>query len=372
MDSVRRICIDARFYHTGTGIARYLKNFLQELPKADPNTVYTIIVRPESAMELKKTSPKHWDIVGLDIPHYSLAEQTVFLSYLNRKKFDLVYFTMFNHPLLYRGKCIVMIHDLIMHMYPPRPLWHPRTWVYRLVMSHAARASDAIITNSQTTTRDVVKWLNVPVSKCHTIYLAVEDSFKPAVAEAVVAAKTKFGITKPYLFFLNAWRPHKGLTELVAAFSKINQARDIQLVIGGKSDPRFPEIIEAVHQRKSADTIVLGFITDEELVALLTGSLLYVNPSHYEGFGFGLLEAMACGAPVLAADNACFKEIGGDAVAYFATKSADDLASKLTNIIDDNNRRKELKTRGFKHVKNFSFSNMAQQTLALFNKILST
>lgn len=369
--TVKRIAIDARFYHTGTGVARYLKNFLRQLPAADPQTNYTIIVQPQSVAELRALCPRHWTIVGLGIGHYSLGEQTALLRYLNRQQFDLVYFTMFNHPMLYRGKFVVMIHDLIMHFYPPRSLWHPRTWAYRLVMWHAAHAAKAIITNSEMTKRDVVKYLHVPPSKCHAILLAVEDTFGPASGAEIKRVKAKYDIKKPYVLFLNAWRPHKGLPELVGAWEK-RQRDDLQLVIGGQPNPAFPEIIAAVESAQAPDKsiLTLGFIDDNDLPTLYSGAKVYINPSHYEGFGFGLLEAMACGAPVLAGDNACLKEVGSEAAHYFHTQSADDLARQLECLLDDNSLRADLVQKGFRRVQNFSFARLTTQTLGVFNSVL--
>lgn len=365
------ICIDARFYHTGTGVARYLKGLITHLAAIDTTNHYTVIVRQESVESLKSTLPANWHVAGLEIAHYSLSEQSTLLSYLNQHKFDLVYFTMFNHPILYRGKSIVMIHDLIMHMYPPRPLWHPRTWAYRFMMWHAAHWSDAIITNSQTTTADVVKYLNVPATKCHTIHLAVEDSFKPANKGEVAKTTKKYGITKPYLFFVNAWRPHKGLPELVEAFVKLNRS-DLQLVIGGKPNPNFPDVKAVVEsaQKSNPNIVTPGFIDDTDLPVLYSGAELYVNPSHYEGFGFGILEAMACGTPVLSADNACLKEVGGNAAIYFKTKSATDLETKMDELLNNPPKRSALVKLGHDRVNNFSFRKMAAQTLDLFNKVL--
>lgn len=370
-----RICIDARFYHTGTGVARYIKNLLKELKSLDTDTHYTIIVRPPSVDELNHDKPSNWTVVGLDIVHYSFGEQTTFLFWLNKQKFDLVYFTMFNHPILYRGKSIVMIHDLIMHMYPPRPWWHPRTLVYKYVMWHAAHKATAIINNSETTKHDVVKFLHVPAAKCHAILLAVEDSFRPVTDKKTLDdVKAKFGITKPFLFFLNAWRPHKGLPELVQAFAEIKKEHDVELVLGGKPDKKFPGVIAAVEAvKKTTDGIITpGFIADDEIKALMSSTALYINPSHYEGFGFGLLEAMSCGAPVLAADNPCLKEVGADASAYFKTKSADDLATQMSDLLDNPARRAELIKLGHHRVKDFSFTTMTKQTVEVFKKVLTS
>lgn len=372
--TVSRICIDARFFaRKHAGVARYTQALITNLMEVDHDNDYTVIIRPEAVDEYPKTMPKNWRVEVMDIPHYTLAEQTTLLSYLNQHKFDLVYFTMFNHPIFYRGKSIVMIHDLIMHFYPPRPLWHPRTWIYRFVMWHAAHWSDAIIHNSITTKNDVVKHLNVPEKKCHAILLAVEDSFAPVKSEdKIKEVKAKYNITKPFLFFINAWRPHKGLPELVEAFPKIKKDHDVQLIIGGKPVSQFPEIIKAVEDAKKEliDIITPGFISDEDMMTLMTASELYVNPSHYEGFGFGLLEGMACGATVLTADNACMKEIGGDGAAYFKTKSGTDLANKANDLLANKEKRDELQHKGFARIKDFSFKTMAEQTKKLFEQIL--
>jgi glycosyltransferase involved in cell wall biosynthesis len=239
------------------------------------------------------------------------------------------------------------------------------------MMWHAAQWSRAIITNSQTTTNDVIKYLGVPAAKCHTIHLAVEDSFKPATSEQIKAIKAKYKITKPYLFFVNAWRPHKGLPELAQAFTHLKRD-DVQLVLGGKPNPAFPDVEQAVvtAQKTNPNIVTTGFIDDADLPVLYSGAEVYINPSHYEGFGLGLLEAMACGAPVIAADNACMQEIGGNAATYFKTGDTNNLAANIQKVLDDKTSRETFIKKGFARIKAFSFNRMAQQTLDVFKQVL--
>lgn len=372
----KRICIDARFYRKATaGVGRYTRGFIHALQKIDKVNDYTVILTPTDYAEWpKETTPPNWQVKVMDIVHYSFAEQTQLLTYLNQEKFDLVYFTMFNHPLFYRGKRMVMIHDLIMHFYPPRPLWHPRTWAYRYMMHHAAHWSEKIINNSENTKRDVIKFLHVPEEKCVVALLAVEPEFKPQHNEKHFAElREKYGLTKPFIFFVNAWRPHKGLPELVKAFLSIKKDHDVQLLVAGQPNKSFPDVETSVRnaQKETRDIITPGFISDEDMVTLYSMAELYVNPTHYEGFGLGILEAMSCGCPVVTADNSCLPEVAGDAACYFKTKDTDDLARAIRDMLDDPQLRKDLRQKGFEQAKKFSYEKTAEETRAVFEEILA-
>ncbi|HEY1074532.1 MAG TPA: glycosyltransferase family 1 protein [Patescibacteria group bacterium] len=371
-----RICIDARFYSTGTGVARYIKALLHQLQRLDTENEYTVILKPESMVEWNsQPHPKNWRVKTLDIVHYSVYEQTKLLSYLNKEKFDLVYFTMFNHPIFYRGKRVIMIFDLIMHFYPPRPLWHPRTWAYRYMMWHAAHWAHRVLNDSQSAKDDVIKHLHVPAKKCTVTLLAVEDKFQPEHnVKRFDELKSKFGLTKPFLFYVNAWRPHKGLPELVEAFLEVKKNHDIQLLISGKPNPSFPEVIESVThgQAQTSDIITPGFISDEDVISLYSMAEAYINPSHYEGFGLGPLEAMASGCPVISAKNSSIPEAVGDAGLYYKTGDSHDLAKKIDTLLADKKLKEELRDKGLAHVKTFSFEKMAQQTLMVFDEVLKS
>lgn len=369
-----KIGIDARFYSTGTGVARYIKAILQHLQQLDQENEYTVILKPESLDEWNaQPHPANWHVETLDIMHYSLAEQTKLLAYLNRKKFDLVYFTMFNHPIFYRRKRVIMIFDLIMHFYPPRPLWHPRTWAYRFMMWHAAHWANKVINDSQSAKDDVVKHLGVPDKQCVVTLLAVEPVFHPRHNEALVAQlRKKFGLTKPFIYFVNAWRPHKGLPELIDAYLAVKKDHDIQLLVSGKPHSAFPDVIEAVKQGQAStpDILTPGFISDEDMISLYSMAEAYVMPSHYEGFGLGPLEAMASGCPVISAKNSSLPEVIGDAGLYYQTGNSRDLAKKITAVVTDKKLQTSLRDKGLAQAKKFSYETTAKETLAVFKKVL--
>ncbi len=370
-----RIAIDARFYRKSTaGVGRYTRGLVHHLQPLDSANDYTIILTPDDYKEWPKESqPSNWTVKVLDIVHYSLGEQTQLLSYLNQEKFDLVHFTMFNHPLLYRGKFVVTIHDLTMTLFPLRPLWHPRTWAYRYTMQHAATKAQKVIAPSLSTKNDIITHLHTPENKIVLTYEAVEPEFQPQNdAKTFALVREKFGITKPFILFVNAWRPHKGLPELIEAFLKAKVDADIQLVVAGKPNASFPSVIEAVEaaKKKTPDIITPGFIDDEDMINLYNMTAGFVFSSHYEGFGLGLAEALACGSPTISADNSSLPEVGGEASLYYPTGNTDALAQAIVRLTKDPALQQSLRQKGLERSKQFSFDKMAQETLTAYQSVL--
>ncbi len=371
----KHICIDARFYRRATaGVGRYTRGLIHSLQKIDPVNHYTVILTPADYAEWPKdTTPKNWTVKVMDIPIYSLAEQTELLRYLNDQKFDLVHFAMFNHPVRYKGKSVVTIHDLIMHLFPLRPLWHPRTWAYRYVMWHAAQRATRVIAPSQSTKHDIETMLHAPAPKIDVVLEAIEPEFKPLTNEKLFdTLRQKYGLTKPFLFYINAWRPHKGLPELVEAFLKAKSKTDIQLLIAGKPNPAFPEVIAAVENGKqqSADIITPGFISDEDMITLYSMATAFVLPTHYEGFGIPPLEAITCGCPVISAKNSSLPEVLGEAAIYYPTGDSEALSQSMIKVTTDPALRDTLRQKGFTQAKHFSFRKMAKETLEIYQKAL--
>lgn len=378
-DSIKRICIDARFYRRSTaGVGRYTRGLIHHLQSLDTKNEYTVILTPEDYKEWPKEREAqypNWKIKVLDIVHYSLAEQTELLNYLNAEQFDLVHFTMFNHPIRYRRPSVVTIHDLTMTLFPLRPLWHPRTWAYRYVMQHAASMAKHVIVPSECTKRDVHRMLRTPEQKITVTYEAVEPEFKPQNNEKhFQSLRKKFGLTKPFLFFVNAWRPHKGLPDLIEAFLKVKENHDIQLLIAGKPNPSFPTVIEAVEhgKAKTADILTPGFISDEDMVSLYSMCNGFVFTSHYEGFGLGALEALACGAPTICSDSSSLPEVVGGAAILYPTGETDQLADAIAKLVSEPKLQQSLREKGLVRAQQFSFDKMAQETLDVYQKVLKT
>jgi glycosyltransferase involved in cell wall biosynthesis len=378
MNTTPRICIDARLYRRNTaGIGRYTRDLFQEFLKLEMPYDVTILLTSADHKEWREDigdkAPHNWHVKVLDIPHFSMAEQTELLSYLNQEKFDLVHFTNFNHPLRYNGNFMATIYDLNYFYFSPKPAWHPRTIAYKQVMKHAVTKSKLFLTISEYTKQDVVKHFHVNPDKIVTTLLAVEDQFKPEHDKTRFdELRTKYGLTKPFLLFVNSWRLHKGLADLIDAYLRVKKDHDIQLLVAGKPVPHYTQIIDAVKagQAQTPDIITPGFIPDEDLISFYSMATAYMNTTHFEGFGLGVLEAMSCGCPVITANNTSLPEVVGKAGLYYPTGDASQLADRITQLLNNSQLADELREKGLAQAKKFSFAKTAQETLAAYERAL--
>ncbi len=177
----------------------------------------------------------------------------------------------------------------------------------------------------------------------------------------------KFGIKPPFLFYVGNAHPHKNVEGLIKAFLQLrNKNQYIQLVLSGNGHYFWDRIKEEYIQK---DIIYTGFISDDELVALYKSCKAYVLPSFEEGFGIPLLEAMACGAPVVSSNRASLPEVGGDAAIYFNPESVSDMVLKIATVLNSTKLQQELVEKGQKRLKEFSWEKMVKETLAVYNSI---
>lgn len=377
-----KIAIDARFYRSSTGgIGRYTRALIRELMKIDKENEYTIFITPDDEKEYElenqksKIKNQNFKKVVVNIPHYSLGEQTKFLQILNKGKFDLAHFLHFNNPIFYRGKFVVTIHDLTLIMYPSGAKKHSflKKFAMQPVLSHAVKSSAKIITDSQATKRDIEKMFQINSNKTQVIYLGVDAKYQNA-KKLKLDKLRNYKIKQPYLLFISQWRPHKGILDLIKAFEILKEKYKIphKLVIVGKPNYDFPNIPAAIDNSPyRAEIITPGFVREESLPALYQNADLFVFPSHYEGFGLTPLEAMAAGVPVASSNLSCMPEILGDAAVYFNPSDANKMAEKIYRALQEKPSEKNLMIKkGFEQVKKYSWSKMAKETLQEYYKAL--
>jgi glycosyltransferase involved in cell wall biosynthesis len=178
-------------------------------------------------------------------------------------------------------------------------------------------------------------------------------------------------MTKPIILYIGQWRKHKNLVRLLEAFKFVKNKFNIdcQIVICGTKDPAYPEIIETIDRLKLFDdTIMPGFIDSAQLPLWYKMADVFVFPSFYEGFGLPPLEAMAVGTPVVASKSSCLPEVLGDAAVYFDYTSSKDLADKIASVLKKKSLRAELKRKGRKQAKKYSWEKTAQETLEIYQR----
>jgi glycosyltransferase involved in cell wall biosynthesis len=427
-----RILIDGRFVGVGESISRYTLEVLSHILKIDKENEYTLLIRPcgadvfadffkipdydpeimdfkaqknqeklklENLIKKTKSIYKNLELDLINIKHYSLKEQTRLHKYLKEKKYDLVHFTQFNHPVFYKGRFVVTVHDLTMlgHLHRQNPI---KRIAFNKVMEAAAKKSVKILTVSETSKKEIIEYYGTKEDKIVVTYLGTDDKYNLQVKNKnskIEKFRKKYDIPGEYILYTGMWKRHKNLLRMLEAFEKAAKKgeiadRKIQLVMAGKIDKREPEVIElikkinskfeegskekgegALHPTPSTPRIITtGFITEEELPIAYAGASAYIIPSLSEGFGLPPLEAMACGTPVISSKESCMPEILGDVPLYFDPYNVDDMAEAMEKIIVDKELRKAMIPKGLEQVQKYSWEDTAQKTFEVYREVLKT
>jgi len=368
-----KIGIDARMFSKSfTGIGRYNYEITRRFFEDRKDIDWVIFMNEPEYSEFKV--PENVKKVLVNAHHYSLAEQIKFLKILNKEKCDLVHFTHFNAPIFYKRKFITTIHDTTISFYPGKKMnsWW-RKLAYNKVIKHTVNGAEQIITVSANTKKDVIKLFNIDPQKITKIWNGIGDEFHEVSDLEKKTVREKFGLGKEFLLYTGNWREHKNLVRLLRAFKKVLETghSPLQLVITGKKDPYYPEVLATIEELELKDKVkLLGLVSEEDLVRLYNTASIYVFPSLYEGFGLPPLEAMRCGTPVVASNVSAIPEVCGEAVLYFDPEDISDMAKKIRLLLEDKNLQEELINKGYEWVKQFSWDKCAEKTLEIYSEIL--
>ncbi|MEK6808073.1 MAG: glycosyltransferase family 1 protein [Nanoarchaeota archaeon] len=373
-----RIVIDGRMYQE-SGIGRYIRNLLDNLKKLDERSEYFILHIKSDYDRLVYHSNFHK--VLADFRWYGIKEQIKIPRMLNKLKPDLVHFPHFNLPLFYGGKFVVTIHDLIhQHFRMDRATTlNPLTYKlkqlgYNKVFQNAIAKAVKILVPSSYVKNLLAKEQRIQNEKIVVTYEAVDHKIlsiesKIKISESMDAVK-KFGIRAPFIFYVGNAHPHKNVEGLIKAFLQLKEKYpQMSLVLSGHDHyfwQRVKQSLAASPLKK--DIIFTGYVSDEELVAFYKNASCFVMPSFEEGFGIPLLEAMACGCPVVSSNTGALEEVGGDAVVYFDPSDLGDMVDKIDKVLSNGNLTNELIKKGQKRVKFFSWEKLAKQTMEVYGK----
>jgi glycosyltransferase involved in cell wall biosynthesis len=364
----QHIVIDARNRRASSG--RYTARLLDHLQAVDPNHHYTILVEPDDPWQ-----PSAPYFSRGDAPYkqfsFNPLEQIQFARQLYRLKPDLVHFTMTQQPLLYFGRIITTTHDLTMLRYTrpsrfPRPIHQIGLLFYRFLMWFAHRRSQAIIVPTQFVANDVQSHHPFTRDKLHVTYEATEPPLD------IPSAKPP-AVEEPFIMHVGAPYPHKNLHRLIQAFDIVRENHpELYLYLPGKMKDEFKRDFKK--WRAAADStehiIAPGFVPDEELKWLYENARMYVLPSLSEGFGLPGLEAMVHGCPLASSSATCLPEVYGDAAIYYDPLKPADIAEKIVTLLENDELRQDLIAKGYKKVTEYSWRDMATETLDIYQSTL--
>jgi glycosyltransferase involved in cell wall biosynthesis len=262
---------------------------------------------------------------------------------------------------------VVTVHDLL-------PLRHPELFTSetrahtRLSLPFVRRA-DRVLTNSEWTRGEVIDLLGLPPERVATTPFGVAERFRPDPA-AHDRVRERHGVAGPYVLCVGTREPRKNLVAALRAFERLARRRpDVELVLAGGRGWHGEELeraLAAVSDRVRTP----GFVSDAELVDLYAAAACFVFPSLAEGFGFPVLEAMACGAPVVTSDNSALREVAGDAALLVDPHSSEAIAEALERVLEDPELRDDLRRRGLERRRAFTWEACADATVAAYRDLL--
>ncbi len=367
-----RIAIDARKLRD-FGIGTYIRNILTELSRFDRDNEYVVLCRPQD-VDTGDILGRNFRMVPEPAPTYSIAEQYRIPLSLAREAVHLVHEPHYVLPPLVRCRSVVTIHDCIHLMFPqylPSRLAH----VYaKGSMWSAARKANRILTVSEASKRDILRFFDVPPEKVVVIYNAIDERFRsPADPQRMDLVRQRFQLDHPFVLYVGNIKPHKNIERLIDAFGRVRSRGcpdDVKLVIIGDEISKYPALRQSVHRYKLDKHVrFLGFQPMETLAAFYRLARVFVFPSLYEGFGLPPLEAMACGTPVVTSNVSSLPEVAGGAALLVDPYDPEAIAAGIFQAMTDEPLRADLIARGHERAASFSWAQSVRRIHEIYLEV---
>jgi glycosyltransferase involved in cell wall biosynthesis len=366
--TVRGIGFDARLIGA-LGIGRYISGLLPQLAELLGDRL-TVVANRQDAAIVRSLIGGSAHLMTVSAQPYRLAEQSILPVALLRADLALVHFPHYNLPLIKPGHFVVTVHDLFPFQFPEIHSGLLPRRVNQMLMRNAVRRAERVITPSQATANAVKQSFPRSADRVLSIPEAADDRFtSPRNPEAEAAWQMRLGIRPPYVFYLGQWKAYKNLPMLLEAFARVRRTHPgSQLVIAG-DDPRHPEVRQRAAALPEGSVVLPGRLPESAVPDLYRGAAVVVLPSRAEGFGLPVIEAMACGVPVICSDLPVLREIADGVATFCDPNDPAAFAQAITSILDapSSAGRRQL---GIERARSFTWERAARQTVGAYEEAL--
>ncbi len=362
--------------HAKAGIGRYAESLARALVSRQPGrfALFYNRVRESQPPAGLESVPARTVRAG-----YKPWRMAVWLGQLARVGFnrlvpgaELFHATEHLLPPLRGVPTVLTVHDMIFKLFPEhqKPL---NFWYLNATMPLYCRRADAVITVSESSKRDIVTHYGLDPAKVTVVYEAAAPEFAPASLARVDEVRRRYGLPDRYLIHVGTIEPRKNLTRLVEALQRLrDEGLTIPLVVAGGKGWLYDEFFRRLEELEMRDTVHFpGYVPSADLPALYSGATAAVMSSVYEGFGLPVLEAMACGTPVVSSQASSLPEFGGEAARYFDPYDVEAMAATIGTVWSDGELRGEMRQRGLAQAAKFSWEQAAEETLAVYASIVA-
>jgi glycosyltransferase involved in cell wall biosynthesis len=382
-----RVAIDTRWvFREISGIGAHTRQLVRHLALLDQSTEYLLLfndpdLRDRTLADCGLSGCANVTAALVPWKVFSPAGQLFMPDWLRRQRVDVFHSPNYMMPLLAfprgrpgRIKAVVTIHDLIPLVAPaatPRALKRRLFPLYRRLMHEIGARADRIIAVSEVSRRDVLEHLGIAdPARVRVIYNGVDAMFRPS-AEAERVTPPASSDWPRVILYVGRSDPYKNLAGLVRAFAEARRLTQVplRLRIVGPRDPRYPEPAALVEQLHLSDAVDwTGYVADADLVQAYRDADVLVLPSHFEGFGFPVVEAMACATPVVCSDIPVLHEVAGEAAGFANPDDPAALARAIVRVLTDEDHRRAMIARGRAQATRFTWERAARDTLALYRE----
>jgi len=355
------------------GPRTYAVNLARELLKTDSGNQYFIFCDRASML------PKLEGAVVVEIRmagrYGRLAwDQFELPFFLKRHSIDLYHSTKNVIPFVRAAKNVVTIHDLAPLIFPETFTFLQRLYL-RFHLPQAVKLASIVVTDSENSRADLRERLGVPAGKIRVVPLGVSKEFHPIDEPAMLAAvREKYDLPSRAIMYVGTLQPRKNLDILICSFARLKSRERIphKLVLVGRKGWMYEKLFDQIRALGlTGEVVFTGAVPDAELPLLLNCAEVFVSPSSYEGFGLTVLEAMACGVPVVTSNVSSLPEVAGEAAVLVEPRDVDALTEALGSVTGDRNLRSDLRSRGLARAGRFTWENSARQVLSIYQELLN-
>lgn len=358
------------------GMGTYIFNLLKEMAQLDQAHDFVVFKKPSVFTDLEKSQRFNIQFRNLSkgLARRVVWEYTTLPKLLQKEQVDIFWGPSNFLPLRKACKYVVTIHDLssftYAHTYP-----YLRRKYYQYIIKQAVKRADLIITDSEFSRQDIINTFSVLPEMVKKIYCGIDDIFRRIESlDAIAQVKSKYKLPDDFILTLGVIEPKKNTERLIRAYAQLRDKHNNvpKLVIGGSkkygwNNRRIFELVETLVLKDAVN--FTDFIEQKDLPVVYSAAKLFILPSLFEGFGLPVIEAMACGTPVITSKTSSLPEITGDAAVLINPYDTEEIGQAIIKVISDQQLQTEMRVKGFENVKRFSWQESAHELLCMFEQV---
>jgi alpha-1,3-rhamnosyl/mannosyltransferase len=353
---------------------RYTFNLARALASISPEDEFVLLYDPHAPnahhnlAELQRYP--HLRLLLGTAPLFSLSEQWRIPRQLGQLAPDVIHAPYYIRPYAMPAPVVFVAYDLIPLKYPLYFGLRERL-IFPLTMGLSLRTAQVVISTSRSTATDLERLCGVCPGQITVVPGAADPGFAPQPAAVVATLRARYQLPERYALYLGSNKPHKNLVHLVESWEQVSgRVPGAKLVIAGHWDSRYEQAKERAKELNLDGQVrFAGPIADTDLPALYSGAEVFVFPSLYEGFGLPVLEAMACGTPVVCSNSSSLPEVAGDAALLAEPSDVGALSAAVTRALADESLRQEMREKGLARAAGFSWERTARDMLAVYHRL---